>query len=165
MRGQQVLQFDATNRLASALSHRAPTRSRGLQISRSFCASAFRAADVRRDASSADRNGFIRAWLEMPVCRLFPESFDWLNYGLLAQRNGIAACAHLSGAMASRVARGSRRHERGRGCGRSHPLPNRRKRRGGSLPARCSTRRFPVIKHRDNALPCAVPWCYRPGQR
>jgi ATP-dependent DNA helicase RecQ len=77
--------LDATTRLGSALSAHDPGTSTGAADVAVLLRQCLRADDVRRSASWANANGFVRAWLEVPICRLFPESFDWLSYGLLAQ--------------------------------------------------------------------------------
>jgi superfamily II DNA/RNA helicase len=81
-------QFNVTDRLASALSAHGPASSKGAADIAVLLRQCLRADDARRAESSANRDGLIRAWLEVPVCRLFPESFDWLDYGLLPQRIG-----------------------------------------------------------------------------
>jgi hypothetical protein len=42
-----------------------------------------------------DRDSFVRAWLEVPICPLFPESFEWMSYGLLPQAGG-AQCVRIT---------------------------------------------------------------------
>ncbi len=80
--------FDVTNRFASALSTHGPNTSNGAADIAVLIRQCLRADDERRVASTTDRNTFIRAWLEVPVCKLFPGSFEWLSYGLLPQRRG-----------------------------------------------------------------------------
>lgn len=73
------------SRLASALAAHGPTTTKGAADIAVLLRQCLRADDVRRIGSIADRGSLVGAWLEMPMCRLFPETFDWADYGLLAQ--------------------------------------------------------------------------------
>ncbi|MCV6970085.1 protein DpdF [Mycobacterium bohemicum] len=75
-----------TNRLASALSSHSCRTSTGAADVAVLLRQCLRADDVRRGASTTNCHEWVRAWLEVPICQLFPESFDWLSYGLLPQR-------------------------------------------------------------------------------
>ncbi|WP_304440335.1 protein DpdF [Mycobacterium sp. E3339] len=77
---------DVTNRLASALSSHDSSRSNGSADIAVLLRQCLRADDVRRGASTTTSDALVRAWLEVPICQLFPESFDWISYGLLSQR-------------------------------------------------------------------------------
>lgn len=74
-----------TSRLASALARHGPTATKGAADIAVLLRQCLRGDDVRRNSSITDRESLVGAWLEVPVCRLFPETFDWADYGLLAQ--------------------------------------------------------------------------------
>lgn len=90
--------FDVTNRFASALSTHGPNTSSGAADIAVLIRQCLRADDERRVASTTDRNAFVRAWLEVPICRLFPESFEWLSYGLLPGYRGAERVRITAGA-------------------------------------------------------------------
>nr|WP_170981128.1 protein DpdF [Mycolicibacterium sp. CR10] len=77
-----------TSRFASALSSTTSNASGGAADIAVLLRQCLRFDDEQRLASISDRASFVRAWLEVPFCRLFPESFAWSNYGLLAQPRG-----------------------------------------------------------------------------
>lgn len=80
--------FAVTSRFASALSGTGPNASAGAADIAVLLRQCLRSDDEHRLASMTDHGSFVRAWLEVPSCRLFPESFAWSNYGLLAQSRG-----------------------------------------------------------------------------
>lgn len=73
------------SRLASALAEHGPTSVKGAADIAVLLRQCLRGDDVRRQSSITDRDTLVGAWLEMPVCQLFSEAFDWTDYGLLAQ--------------------------------------------------------------------------------
>lgn len=80
--------FAVTSRFASALSGVAPRASTGAADIAVLLRQCLRSDDEHRLALMTDHGSFVRAWLEVPFCGLFPESFAWSNYGLLAQPRG-----------------------------------------------------------------------------
>ena len=80
--------LDVSSRFASALSTTGPDAPKGAADIAVLLRQCLRADDEHRLASMTDRDSFVRAWLEVPICRLFPKSFEWLRYGLLRQGTG-----------------------------------------------------------------------------
>lgn len=80
--------FAVTSRFAAALRDISPRASTGAADIAVLLRQCLRSDDERRLASMTDHGPFVRAWIEVPFCRLFPESFAWSNFGLLAQPRG-----------------------------------------------------------------------------
>ena len=80
--------FEANSRLASALSENGPDTSSAYSDIAVLIRQFLRTDDETRLQSVGDRSAFVRAWFEVPICRLFPESFDWSKYGLRSQVRG-----------------------------------------------------------------------------
>jgi ATP-dependent DNA helicase RecQ len=80
--------FAVTSRFASALSTIGPDASTGAADVAVLVRQCLRADDEHRLALTTDRDSFVRAWLEVPICPLFPGSFEWMSYGLLPQGGG-----------------------------------------------------------------------------
>lgn len=76
--------FAVNSRFASVLSGTGPNGSAGAADIAVLLRQCLRSDDEHRRSSMTDHGSFVRAWLEVPLCRLFPESFTWSNYGLLA---------------------------------------------------------------------------------
>jgi len=79
--------FDVTSRFGSALSIAGPDASNGAADIAVLLRQCLRADDEHRLASLTDHDAFVRAWLEVPICRMFTQSFEWQRYGLLPQRS------------------------------------------------------------------------------
>lgn len=75
----------SSNRLVSALSSTSPARSSGAPDVAVLLRQVLRADDERR-RPDAPTEAWSSSWLEVPYCRLFPESLDWSAFGLLVQQ-------------------------------------------------------------------------------
>jgi ATP-dependent DNA helicase RecQ len=77
-----------TSRLDAALATTKPTSRTGAADIAVLLRQCLRGDDERRRAADlGGSTGWVPSWLEVPVCTLFPESFDWSVYGLLPQSN------------------------------------------------------------------------------
>jgi hypothetical protein len=77
---------DVASRLGSALAETSPNSSKGAADIAVLLRQCLRGDDERRLGGASTRSAFVPAWLEVPVCRLFPEPFPWKEFGLLPQR-------------------------------------------------------------------------------
>lgn len=78
--------FAETNRFGCALSEISPKAPSGASDIAVLLRQCLRADDERRLAGTVSLGAFVPAWLDVPICRLFPESFEWEAFGLLPQR-------------------------------------------------------------------------------
>lgn len=80
--------IQGSSRLASALSARSPQSSVGYADIAVLIRRCLRANDEARMLSVSDPSAFVQAWLEVPKCTMFPDKFDWSDYGLRVRSSG-----------------------------------------------------------------------------
>ncbi|WP_081631653.1 protein DpdF [Nocardia sp. 348MFTsu5.1] len=80
--------FEVKSRLASALSENGPGSTNGYADIAVLIRQCLRVDDETRLQSVTNPSDFVHAWLEVPFCSLFPETFDWSRYGLQSQPRG-----------------------------------------------------------------------------
>lgn len=75
----------SSSRLAAAMATIPPTASNGAADIAVLLRQALRHSDESRRVGDGPEPAWARSWIEVPFSRLFPPSFDWASFGLLAQ--------------------------------------------------------------------------------